>query len=87
MISVLWPIVSAAVVAANQAVPGKLVERVPCPTDPTQTYSIYLPSTYQPTRQWPLLMVFDPGGRGARAAGVFQEAAERYGWIVAASDN
>ena len=87
MISVLWPIVSAAVVAANQAVPGKLVERVPCPTDPTQTYSIYLPSTYQPTRQWPLLMVFDPGGRGARAAGVFQEAAERYGWIVAASEN
>src|SRR3954447_14872459 len=87
MISVFWPIVSAAVMAANQALPGKIVERVPCPADPTQTYSIYLPSKYDPKRQWPLLMVFDPGGRGARAAAVFQEAAEHYGWIVAASDN
>jgi predicted peptidase len=33
------------------------------------------------------LLVFDPGGRGARAAEVFREAAERYGWIVAASEN
>ncbi len=27
---------------------GTLVEHVSCPTDPTQTYTLYLPSTYQP---------------------------------------
>src|SRR5205823_9977456 len=67
--------------------PGVLVERVPCPSDPSQTYSLYLPSGYTTARRWPLLLVFDPGGRGARAAGVFRDAAERYGWIVAASEN
>lgn len=38
------------------------------------------------TRRWTLL-VFDPAERGARAADVFREAAERFGWIVAASEN
>jgi dienelactone hydrolase len=64
-----------------------VVEHVSCPTDPTQTYTLYLPSTYAPTRKWPLLLVFDPGGRAARATEVFREAAERFGWIVAASEN
>jgi pimeloyl-ACP methyl ester carboxylesterase len=71
----------------DQTARGALVEHISCPTDPTQTYTLYLPSTYQTTRKWPLLLVFDPGGRAARAAEVFREAAERFGWIVAASEN
>lgn len=66
---------------------GTLVEHVSCPTDPSQTYTLYLPTKYETTRKWPLLLVFDPGGRAARAAEVFREAAERFGWIVAASEN
>ena len=76
-----------AVPAAGQPARGALVEHVSCPSDPSQTYALYLPSTYQPNRNWPLLLVFDPGGRAARAADVFREAAERFGWIVAASEN
>ena len=66
---------------------GTVVEHLICPADPTQTYALYLPSTYVATRRWPLLIVFDPGGRGARAAEVFKEAGERFGWIIAASEN
>ena len=66
---------------------GTLVEHVSCPIDPSQTYTLYLPTKYEPARKWPLLLVFDPGGRAARAADVFREAAERFGWIVAASEN
>src|SRR5215831_18916853 len=71
----------------NQPVRGRIVEHVSCPTDPTQTYTLYLPSAYQTSRTWPLLFVFDPGGRAARAAEVFREAAERFGWILAVSEN
>jgi len=74
-------------VPSGQPARGTLVEHVSCPTDPSQTYTLYLPSTYTATRKWPLLLVFDPGGRAARAAEVFREAAERFGWIVAASEN
>src|SRR5258705_3298449 len=86
MAEILGTIV-ALMLLTDQPAPGRLAEHVSCPSDPSQTYSIYLPSTYVTTRQWPLLIVFDPGGRGARAAEVFREAAERFGWIVAASEN
>lgn len=77
-----------AIVAAQAPPPtGRLVERVACPSDPTQTYTLYLPSGYSAERKWPLLFVFDPRGRGTVAAGIFSEAAERYGWIVASSNN
>jgi pimeloyl-ACP methyl ester carboxylesterase len=85
----VMPIVAALLMgpSAQQPARGVLVEHVSCPNDPAQTYTLYLPSTYQTTRNWPLLLVFDPGGRGARAAEVFREAAERFGWIIAASEN
>ena len=85
----LAPLVIAGFLAVppQQLAKGTLVEHVACPTDSTQTYTLYLPTKYEPTRKWPLLLVFDPGGRAARAAEVFREAAERFGWIVAASEN
>ena len=67
--------------------PGRLVEHIACPSDPTQTYTLYLPSGYTTDRRWPLLFVFDPRGRGTFAAGIFRDAAEKYGWIIASSDN
>lgn len=73
--------------AAQQPARGVLVEHVSCPSDPTQTYTLYLPSKYEGSREWPLLLVFDPGARAARAADIFREAAERFGWILAASEN
>jgi len=73
--------------SSPQRARGVLVEHVSCPGDSTQTYTLYLPSTYQTSREWPLLLVFDPGARAARAAEVFREAAERFGWIIAASEN
>jgi len=73
--------------AAQQPARGVLVEHVSCPSDPTQTYTLYLPSKYESSREWPLLLVFDPGARAARAADTFRAAAERFGWILAASEN
>jgi dienelactone hydrolase len=66
---------------------GTLTEKVVCAGDSSETYTLYLPSAYRPDRQWPLLFIFDPRGRATVAANVFVEAAERYGWILASSDN
>jgi dienelactone hydrolase len=66
---------------------GTFVEKVASAKDPTQTYTLYLPKAYTPQRRWPLLFVFDPRGRGTMAAEIFKEAAERFGWIIASSDN
>lgn len=67
--------------------PGRLVDGIACASDPSQTYALYLPAGYTPERRWPLLLVFDPRSRGAMAAEIFRDAADRFGWIVASSNN
>jgi dienelactone hydrolase len=75
--------------AAQAAAPpvGQLVEGLRCESDPTQTYTLYLPAAYTTARAWPALLVFDPGGRSRVAAEVFREAAERYGFILLSSND
>lgn len=74
-------------VVAQVPAAGTTTERVACLNDSTQTYTLYLPPQYAPGVRRPILLVFDPRGRGTLAAALFQEAAERYGWIIASSDN
>lgn len=75
--------------AAHESLPptGQLVEGVACRADPSQTYTLYLPSRYSPKRKWPALLVLDPRGRGTLAAELFREPAEAYGWIILSSNN
>lgn len=83
LLSGLW-----AGLAQAQSLPvGQIVERVVCRADAQQSYALYLPSNYTETRKWPILLAFDPGGRGLRPVELFKEAAEQYGYIVAGSNN
>jgi poly(3-hydroxybutyrate) depolymerase len=45
-----------------------------------------LPAGYDPRRPWPLILAFDPGGRGRRPVEQYQAAAEKFGYIVAGSN-
>ena len=66
---------------------GEMVEGIACQSDPTQTYTLYIPSTYTSGRRLPVLLVFDPRGRSLLAAELFRDAAETFGWIIVSSDN
>src|SRR5205807_3117383 len=66
---------------------GTVVSRLVCHDDPAQSYALYLPSKYSPDRRWPVLYAFDPFARGKTAVEVYKLAAEKYGYIVAASNN
>jgi predicted esterase len=66
---------------------GQIVERIETLSDSSQSYALYLPSNYTPSRKWPVLYAFDPGARGGVPVERFKEAAEKYGWIVLGSNN
>jgi predicted esterase len=66
---------------------GVVIPSVPCVDKPEQTYALYLPSQYTPDRRWPVLFAFDPAARGRVPVELFREAAEKYGYIVAGSNN
>jgi hypothetical protein len=66
---------------------GQIIDDVRCADDPAQHYSLYLPSNFTPDRTWPVILAFDAGGRGRRGVERYQAGAERYGYIVAGSNN
>lgn len=76
------------VLAAAQDFPkGQLVEKVVTKGNETQSYALYLPTAYSPDRQWPILYVFDARENGVEAAKRFVAGAERYGFLLASSNN
>ncbi|HEU0079893.1 MAG TPA: hypothetical protein VFQ76_19760, partial [Longimicrobiaceae bacterium] len=64
---------------------GETVERVAARSDPTQSYALYLPSGYDPSRRWPVLFLMDPRGRALVPLRLFRAAAERHGYAVLSS--
>ena len=67
--------------------PGVVVPAVTCASNPQQTYSLYLPSTFSATRKWPIVFMFDPAARGQIAVETVRAAAEKFGYIVVGSNN
>ncbi len=67
--------------------PGRILPAVVCAADASESYALYLPSGYTAARPWPVILAFDPGGRGTNPVGRYRAAAELYGYIVAGSNN
>jgi len=66
---------------------GQIIDPVKCAADQSQTYALYLPSHYSAGRQWKLILAFDPRGQGRKGVEALQAAAEKYGYILAGSNN
>ena len=66
---------------------GQILGRVSCQQDISQSYALYLPSTYDPDSRWPVVFCFDPAAQGVEAVHFYREAAEKYGYVVLGSNN
>jgi len=66
---------------------GRLLEKVACAADATQTYALYIPTTADPAHRWPVVFCFDPGARGHVPVERFKDAAEKFGYVIAGSNN
>ncbi|MDT4954060.1 MAG: hypothetical protein QOJ02_2198 [Acidobacteriota bacterium] len=73
--------------AADDFAKGTIIESVACQKDAGQSYALYLPSSYTPLKRWPIVYGFDPVARGRQPVELFQEAAEKYGYILVGSNN
>lgn len=69
------------------SLPGGEIEVQVCDGNPSQSYAIYLPPSYSPEKNWPILYAFDPGARGKIPVERFLEGARQLGYIVAGSNN
>ncbi len=78
---------SLAQVAPSPFPPGKVIPKVVCGADSKQSYALYLPSSFSAARKWPIIYPFDPLARGEVAVESVRAAAEKFGYIVVASNN
>ena len=66
---------------------GTLIPKVVTAANPDQSYALYIPKSYSPTKLSPIIYAFDPGANGIRPVELMKDPAERYGYIVAGSNN
>ena len=86
ILPLIWLLAGVVTVAADLPA-GQVIDRVTCAADPSQSYALFVPGDYNPSRAWPVIFAFDPGGRGRTPVERYQAAAERYGYIVVGSNN
>ncbi len=65
---------------------GKLIERVVCRTDATQTYALYIPIKGN-KGSLPVVYLFDPHGDGTLPLKKYRSLADIYGFILVGSNN
>ena len=66
---------------------GTILPHVPCAAHPEQSYALYLPANYSPDRQWPLVVSSDPAARGNVPLELEKDAAEKFGYVLVASND
>lgn len=72
---------------ANTFSRGEIIDAVACKNFPDQSYALYLPSYYDPIKQWPAIYIFEPAARGSLPLKHMMPAAEQYGYILICSNN
>ena len=82
----IWLLAGVTALAADLTA-GQIIDPVACTADPSQSYALFVPKNYAPSRQWPVIFAFDAGGRGRVPVERYQAAAERYGYIIVGSNN
>lgn len=71
----------------NSLPKGKIVDSLACKNAGDQTYALYLPSSYSSDKSYPCIYFFDAHGRGVLPVYSYKGLAEKYGFVLIASNN
>lgn len=65
---------------------GAVTDSLPIPGEKDKTYALYTPMDYTSEKEWAVIFVFDPQGRGSNTANLFRQAAEEQQYLVVSSN-
>ena len=65
----------------------RISDTIRCRAAAQQSYALYLPPRYDGKKSWPVIFIFDPAARGRTGINIFIDAARKYGFILACSNN
>ena len=67
--------------------PGEIYYSIPCPSDSSFHFSLYLPINYQTNEKTPVFILFDPHGHGSNPIEKYKELADQYNFILVGSND
>lgn len=65
---------------------GQVIEKIPCESDSSLSYTLYLPSKYSTEKQWPVIYFFEPAARGTLPLNKYKEIAENHRVVLICSN-
>jgi dienelactone hydrolase len=80
-------IIFSSVANAEEIARGQVIPKVTGKIDAQFSYALYLPSYYTPEKKFPVIYAFEPAARGAYPVERFKEAAEKFGYVIIASND
>ncbi|MGZ4076253.1 MAG: hypothetical protein ACXVDW_01740, partial [Bacteroidia bacterium] len=80
-------IVKDSVIPKEKFPTGQIIEKVTCQSDPSQSYAMYLPTTYSTDKTFPVIFAFDAHATGKLPVSKYKDLAEKYGYIIVGSNN
>lgn len=66
---------------------GKVIPTIRCAKDFSVNYALYLPENYSADKKFPIIYFFDSHGDGFFPLEKYKDLAEKYGYILAGSNN
>src|SRR5690606_37212330 len=66
---------------------GTVIDSIAVQDSISESFSLFLPTSFEMDKNWPILFVFDMEGKGKQAIRMYMEAAENQGYILVASNN
>ena len=66
---------------------GIVMPKIKCKSDSSINYALYLPKNYSAENKMPVIFLFDSHGAGIFPIEKYKELAEKYGYILAGSNN
>jgi hypothetical protein len=66
---------------------GEVVRTLSCLSDPSNTYSVYIPKSKLAGKKYPVVFFFDAHARGSLPVEKYKALADRYGFIISCSNN
>jgi len=66
---------------------GKVIDTVLVSGSTKESFSLYLPNSFESNKLSPIVFIFDPGAEGKRGIHPFIETSEKYDYILVCSNN
>ena len=71
----------------NMLEKGNVISKIKCVKDSSVNYACYLPTYYSFDKKFPVIYFFDSQGSGSYPLEKYKQLAEKYGYILAGSNN